>query len=376
MYCTKCGSNNNDEAVFCYKCGSKMTVAKKSSDNNSHSESVRNTSENSGSTKYQQTNHVNNKPQSTVEFNGFDGFVESVAGFVEKITNTFNSMFKNQRKVVVDENNLEESTKYLKIFTLSSNIDTTSIIQENNVHEYSKLGGFLAFIYYVGFIGIGIGLLALVLSIFTSVTSIIYSPINILGIIIMIFSFLFNSVLGFSSLYKIKHKNVDILHYCVKIFILCGIVLTSISYIINGICSAVTVATHTTGQFASSSMSYIFGNLFMNWIIFVISYCIGAFLILLYFVKSVRVRTYMGTDVYAKLTPFTKNMQVAKPATNSTNSGQKRNTLTGEAQSSQKNTQQEKNQDAPVENFNVCGGCGARVKAQNKFCTNCGKRIE
>ncbi|MCQ2752091.1 MAG: hypothetical protein MJ189_03220, partial [Coriobacteriales bacterium] len=217
----------------------------------------------------------------------------------------------------VDKKNGNAKIPYneAKIFTSSKLIDFSGVVRENNDHEYTKLGGFLAFIVYAGYVGLAISAVSVIISFFLSVVSIGY--LGALGGIVILTSLLSLIVYGlalvleFRFLIKIQNRELDFIHYYIKvlcIFAIVDVIVVFLAFIIELI--------------AGMPASYAFGGFISLFITFgCIAVVVG--LTMYYFCKSVRVRTYMGTDAYAKVCPWTRNIVVAQPAISYQNSNVK-----------------------------------------------------
>ena len=161
-------------------------------------------------------------------------------------------------------------------------------------HPFQKLGGFLAVLTYL-YLLIGIYDAYRVLRLLLGGMKGGFIPLisNAVGVFICIKMFV-----------MIQKKDTEFVHFyeMVKVILfgiqIVGSVLTTIFFAI------------TLGSYAGLSIG-IFWGFMLPALLFGV---LGFFLIMLYFDKSVRVRTYFGTDEYLKKSMFLKNTAYPQPA--------------------------------------------------------------
>ena len=174
-------------------------------------------------------------------------------------------------------------------------------------HPYHQLGGFLSFIVVTNYICGGLALAAIIPVIITYVgllqltswmgryaTS--FSGLCVFGMIGAIVLMIVAASIMFSFANRIRHKESSFLRY---------IQSGSITIMIIGIIYVV-----ITMIWAKSFDVYgVMGNAVevVDLIEYVVSWLVGFILTSVYFGKSVRVRTYMGSDDYLKQSLFNKN---------------------------------------------------------------------
>jgi len=93
----------------------------------------------------------------------------------------------------------------------------------------------------------------------------------------------------------------------------------------------------------------------------------GAIIWTLYFSRSVRVRTYMGSDEYLRRSPITRTVQSPVPA-------DWQSATTPGAYTPPQETQRPDSFTAPPVQRSFCGSCGAEMKSDAQFCGVCGWR--
>ena len=167
-------------------------------------------------------------------------------------------------------------------------------------HPYLRFGGFLKAQYVIGWLGV-IG--AIILQIVSLVA--IFKAISLLNryggktsflqvlTILLTFAVIVMILLEIKYLNMIKNKDQQFLWYFHKLAVAINVILFITSWASSGL---------KFGQFISVKYSY-----------FVIL-ALMIYLNTIYFTKSVRVRTYMQSDEYMKVDPWTKNMPVPLPA--------------------------------------------------------------
>lgn len=115
-------------------------------------------------------------------------------------------------------------------------------------------------------------------------------------------------------------------------------------------------------------------------------FALSVFLFTLYFVKSVRVRTFMGTDMYLKLSIFTQNIRSVQPATfqnyqeannqSLNQSRQKQNTYSNDTLINNNTNIENSNNNSNVVEPVFCTKCGSKIIEDDIFCTSCGNRVK
>lgn len=364
MFCTKCGTQNEDEAKFCANCGN--TLNNKNTNNDQNTENNRN----------------NSRQEDTL-----DRFSNAIDNISSSVTNSFN----NHKQIEVNESNFRYENSGIKMLTLSSDIDTSNVQQKDYANHYSQLGGFLAFIYYGGLISMALVCLGVIANIlfsgaglFKIISSQYWSYITPQLIINWILQLAFvatSFIMFFKFLMKIKHKDIDFLHFYHKICIIVSILVVVYSIAII-LVSVLFNISYYFNPYYISSLGVLIGTHVGSIIGSLFSIALGALVLTLYFAKSIRVRTYMGTDMYLKLSYFTRNVISPQPATFQNESSQFNNTA--QQQKSNSSNNMNVNRNANNEQTNVkstesesvyCKNCGTEIIEGNVFCTNCGSRV-
>lgn len=372
MFCTKCGARNEDEAKFCAKCGN--SLFKNIVNDSQH--------KNNMSSNYNQKNNINSSKPDTL-----DKVSQAVDNISDNVTNSFNK----HKQIIVDENNFRYENSGLSLFTLSNNIDTSNVQRQAYNNQYSQLGGFLAFIFYGSLVSMALVCLGVVVNMLFSgagLFKIIFSqywssitPQLIINWILQLAFMATSFTLTFKFLMKIKHKDIDFLHFYHKMCIFIAILF--VAYV--ALIILVTVVFNSSYYFNPYYFSSL-GNLIASFVGTIIgtlfSIVISALLFTLYFAKSVRVRTYMGTDMYLRLSYFTRNVKSPQPATFQIVNMQSNNQTQQPNSNFNNNTNANQNVDGDwtekkekVSGSVYCKNCGTKIIEGNVFCTKCGSRV-
>jgi hypothetical protein len=163
-------------------------------------------------------------------------------------------------------------------------------------HPYKKLGGWLMFFVVCYFLGALGSLLSLIPSIGMMSAFGYILPGGIAGLLVFVFviTFGFSIAIGIILPVMIIRRDKRFL-FVYHIGSLITIALSLLVTIILGIA----LAGYGTGSMLIPSMAGTVA---------------GVIIMTLYYCKSVRVRTYMGTDAYIKENPFTRNLTPPMPA--------------------------------------------------------------
>lgn len=346
MYCFNCGEKNLDEAKFCCGCGCELLVNK-------------NTEKNSVDKNAIYSGNDNKSINTPKPVEGLD----KVSFFVDKIFHKFTSKFKNQKRIIIESSNFNYESSGIKPLTFSENIDTSHVKKDENKHSYTQLGGFLAFLVYGGFAGLIISMIGLGFAVIGYCFLVPYRPSYLFLLLIDIILGVVAVLLQFRLILKIKNKSVDFLHFYFKTFIICMIFYLFVS-VVQIIISITESIPYSNIQYLGELIWWAISYSILSFVLTLAISTVGVILIALYFVKSVRVRTYMGTDMYAKLCFFTRNVKLPNPAYIQQvhiNCSKAQVTANNES-----NNYFEKNK---------CSKCGADLKEGNLFCTSCGQKI-
>lgn len=211
-------------------------------------------------------------------------------------------------------------------------------------HPYQRFGGVLAVIVYGGIISVSI-LSAITIIKLSSVIKnmILYSPYYNNSIeVIVIYCALIAASIVFAVLFirlclKIKNKKQNFLFFFHKLCIAYIVLSLTIDCVSYGVTEALMVA-FATGM--------------------------GAILLTLYFIKSVRVRTYMGSDEYLRINPFTKKVKAQEP-------------IHEDCRPLSFGIDAKSDEDLFVSNNNetwFCEECGEENDSAFSFCVSCGTK--
>lgn len=186
------------------------------------------------------------------------------------------------------------SEKLVGSAAASVGVPATGVGQSSN-HPYKKLGGFLAFIVYGNYVAAAlmaiypivaiVQLFALSSQYGSYGSAVVGAAIVPLIILLVVYVALAIFLCWWAT--QLKNRNPAFL----KIYHYFGCIALVIEFV-------VLIA---TGNAVSGFLYLILGAL-------------GLLLWTLYYMKSVRVRTYFGTDEYLRQSPFTKNVQAPDPA--------------------------------------------------------------
>ena len=206
----------------------------------------------------------------------------------------------------------------------------------------------MAFIVYGGFVGLILTCVYMLISIIMLIVSI--ATISSIGrnlgygitgglntslgtVIVTILTFIPFIILTFRFLMKIKNKELDFIQYFHKIIVLEAIYIAVI-YLVAGIIQYIIywnmlVSLYGGSYMNAASLSGINSSL---WTIFLgpyigsvvgllIGIAISTLLLTVYYCNSVRVRIYMGTDAYLRVSTWTRNVMdpISKNQLNSQN---------------------------------------------------------
>lgn len=258
MFCGNCGAKLDDGDVFCPYCGSKVEQ---------QAPAV------VGSTQTSVNTVPNNNHNDSARVGGTSGsFVDS-----------WNRI--SQEKLGIDDD-------------------------RPITHEYQKLGGWLAFVAYGMLIGSVLTMLVVIvefigsLSMTNSVLGGIGSNIVVAVYFVAILAAAAVVFVAYKMFVLIQKRDSGFLHFYETVAIVfvgatVGIYIFLFIYLRSML-----------GVYASYAMSSAFGSMIGS----VISMGIGFAIWIAYFVKSVRVRTYFGTDEYIKKSIFCKNVTPPTPA--------------------------------------------------------------
>ena len=206
---------------------------------------------------------------------------------------------------------------------------TYTTVSQNSM-DYSRLGGWLAFIAYGNLVGVFGILIMGIWSVVTLAPLVKYSSIIVLSIILVLGICIFG-VYWWSKLFVlIKNKDIRVLRfYEIYAIVYVGVELLSL----------------LTNDFQKATLGRILVTI------------IGTLIVELYFRNSERVRAYFGTDEYIRLSLFAKGI-------NSSQQG-----VTYVAPSNMQNV-------VPVRNNKVkyCSACKAPMTMEDIFCPKCGNK--
>ena len=215
-----------------------------------------------------------------------------------------------------------------------------NVTYEKVPHPYQELGGWLKAIVVIGYIGVVLMIIECVLldiQLFQTMSFISnlggQSGILVVTTILSNIAFIIAAVIEWKFITKIKEKDSSFLWYYHKLCIFAGIAIVILAGISNGFASAI-------------------GSL--------LELAIVAFLWTLYFVKSVRVRTYMGSDEYLRVDPLTRNVKSPIPADIVIKSNQEQTSAN----------------EAETNNSLVCQNCGNALQEGVSFCNKCGTPVK
>lgn len=176
-------------------------------------------------------------------------------------------------------------------------------------HPYHKLGGFLLAIVVLGYIGAAVMIIeAIVLLIqMNQITGLlemfgVSSGAFTLLFVVMALLYLLIAAVLFVMLHKIRHKDHTFLRFY---HIVCTVEIVLFLILIIAMYSFVKSIPYVSYVYDGNVGSMI-TSLILS-IAVMVAYTV-------YFVKSVRVRTYMGSDRYIRLSPYTKNVPSPIPA--------------------------------------------------------------
>ncbi len=176
-------------------------------------------------------------------------------------------------------------------------------------HEYQNLGGWLAVIAYGNLIGAALMLVRLIMNLsdLSAVKSMTFGYAGGITSTIAVFLVIFYAAaiaaaLGFFMMIQRKNSGF-LLYYEVVMLAAAGLV------ILAGIIAGMSVSS-MLGSFAGFATGKLFGRVVGYVLCIAIALAIG----LSYFSKSVRVRTYFGTDEYLLKSIFCKNIKAPEPA--------------------------------------------------------------
>ncbi len=160
-------------------------------------------------------------------------------------------------------------------------------------HPYQKLGGYLAFTVYGGTVVSVLAIIGMIVTMIPIFKALKYlsrygnmSFLYILAIILILFAIVLYGLI-IKLMIMIKNKNQKFLWFYHKVVI----AETLVTFVLRWI----------TSGFGQS-------------LVYLIFYALMFFLYTLYFVKSVRVRTYMQSDEYLRIDPLTRNVPSPRPA--------------------------------------------------------------
>ncbi|MDR1131016.1 MAG: zinc-ribbon domain-containing protein [Oscillospiraceae bacterium] len=228
-------------------------------------------------------------------------------------------------------------------------------------HPYHHLGGWLAFIAYAQLVMVVLLAVSFVIVFFELFTFLSYLG-GVLGAwvflvaLIMLAGFALCAFIGIKFFLMIKNKNPRFLRF----FELLTIVSVSISVV---------------GIVLTGFQNYLLD--LTESIRDIFSVVIGFFIWTTYFRKSVRVRTYFGSDEYLRRSIFFKNAVAPQPA--DTQPYTTRQAYPPPADRDARNgTAGEAPGPAPAVNAEAmayCGTCGAKLTAGARFCGTCGEIV-
>ena len=279
-------------------------------------------------------------------------------------------------------------------------------------HPYRHLGGFLSLIVYGGYVAAILMLAYSVLasaSVFiaksnlnsitnqlnsvtnsigtysSSVTSVANSANNIMFEVegLMTFAALFVVAIGliycvfqivFSS--NIKDKKSESLNtfywllivLCVAVVVYCIVLFAFVTDIDKKYLSSIGSSSYRPYSYSDSIAGYSIGNIIVYLIAGLVSVFASGVLATIYFTKSVRLRTYMGSDKYLRKCFVTSNMRGPEPA------------IEDEITDDDNEEDKEDNEEDDVDNelshpdVSFCSSCGSKIPNNALFCRYCGKR--
>ena len=160
-------------------------------------------------------------------------------------------------------------------------------------HPYQKLGGYLAFTVYGGIVVSVLAIIGMIVTMIPIFKALKYlsrygnmSFLYIIAIILILFAIVLYGLI-IKLMIMIKNKNQKFLWFYHKVVIAETLVTFVLQWITSG---------------------------FGQGLVYLIFYALMFFLYTLYFVKSVRVRTYMQSDEYLRIDPLTRNVPSPRPA--------------------------------------------------------------
>ena len=320
MFCTKCGNRLPDGAQFCNECGGAVK---------------------SGADEQKQEWNGQTEQQNRQEQPPIQQYQQPQG-------------YAPQRPPVVSVNvaEIKEKTSEVLRNITGENIGITEDQPEYQryPHPYHQLGGWLGFVTYAQLVAVGLMTVLFLFSAF-----LVFKYLRYLGawsIILLLIEFVGYGITCFFCVKfytLIKDKNPRFLRfYELTMITLCSIYVLIL--ILPGV------------QANAESIRSLLSGL------------LGFFIWTTYFRKSVRVRTYMGSDAYLRYSIFFKNTIAPAPAdTEPYVAPQQRSAQAGAPVYSQPNTDYQ-----PAESTAraFCSNCGAELGADAKFCSNCGDKKE
>lgn len=348
MNCPNCGNEVKSDMPFCTSCGQKL--------------------ENLGAPNPQDVN-----AEKQANFEKTSSFDDGIDRFFSKFPLGGSKLSANAPKI---------APQNVTLLTNSMDIDKSGANKVFTSHRYASLGGFLAFVVYFGIFLVFVGIIWILVGAGMKIGDMLpyltYGtpvgiPIVIFSIIDILWYVFFMAIsllLFFRLLKKIKNREVDFLQYFHKTMFWFT-VMYAISLILGFI----------LGSFQYGGFTYYMnsqlGKDILGFFGVIIALIASTFLLSAYCVSSQRLRTYMGTDLYFQVCPFTRNSTAPIPAggkteMNKTNASsdtianQGPRVTTYAAPAPAQNAQ-------PATKF--CKQCGAKIKASSDFCTKCGAKL-
>ncbi|WP_455089316.1 zinc-ribbon domain-containing protein [Peptoanaerobacter stomatis] len=221
-------------------------------------------------------------------------------------------------------------------------------------HPYHNLGGWLAFIAYGQLVGVVLIVLTSVFGFFVAFQYLEYLPSEIflsfwwlrLVALITISGLILQCIISFTLFKMIKEKNSKFLRFY-EISMLTPVVFSAIAAVLS-----------------------IFNIQNVSEFIKIFIQCIFAFAIWgTYFKKSVRVRTYFGSDEYLRRSIFFKNAPSPIPADMHPYQDFYQNNSNNSDNNTEKPINLNKSSD-------ICHNYGKPYLEDEKFCSNCGTKRE
>lgn len=160
-------------------------------------------------------------------------------------------------------------------------------------HPYHKLGGYLAFTVYGGTVVSVLAIIGMIVTMIPIFRALKYlsryasmSFLYIIAILLIVVAIVLYGLI-IKLMLMIKNKNQRFLWFYHKVVIAETLVMFVLQWVTNG---------------------------FGQGLVYLIFFALMFFLYTLYFVKSVRVRTYMQSDEYLRIDPLTRNVPSPRPA--------------------------------------------------------------